>query len=208
MDFKYLSQFFEPHNPVQAMIMCIRFGAGSVASIGQGKYVLAQLLFLFAGVITTHQLDVMYVLLQSAIISVDPHLNHLSHTYSVWSLCAKGVPHLCTILCKYYSTIGLTFDKGPVGKQVLIPPKEDHVGTAKNSHRSPTASKRVKAWRDLISRNRYVLINWSNPLDWIGKDRISGQNVYPLMYLRSCRSCMRSYEQKPPMGNRPDTLPR
>ena len=102
----------------------------------------------------------------------------------------------------------MTMTPGPVGKQVLIPPKEDHVGTAKNSHRSPTASKRVKAWRDLISRNRYVLINWSNPLDWIGKDRISGQNVYPLMYLRSCRSCMRSYEQKPPMGNRPDTLPR
>ena len=41
MDFKYLSQRFEPHNPVQAMIMYIWFGAGSVPWIGQGKYVLA-----------------------------------------------------------------------------------------------------------------------------------------------------------------------
>ena len=200
MDFKYLSPNLEPQNLVQAMIMYIWFGAGSVPWISQGKYVLAQLLFLFAGVIVTHQLDVMYVLLLSAIISADPHLNHLSHTYSVWSLCIKGVPYLCTILCEYYCTIGLTFDNGPVGKQVLIPPKDDHVGTAKNSHRSPTAFKRAKAWRDLISRNWYVLINWSNPLDWIGKDRISGQNVCPLIYLGSRRSCMRIHVQRPPMG--------
>ena len=89
MDFKYLSPNLEPQNLVQAMIMYIWFGAGSVPWISQGKYVLAQLLFLFAGVIITHQLDVMYVLLLSAIISADPHLNHLSHTYSVWSLVSR-----------------------------------------------------------------------------------------------------------------------
>ena len=91
-------------------------------------------------------------------------------------------------------------DKGPVGKQVLIPPVEGHVGIAKKPHMSLTASKRAQDWRDLISRNWYVLVNWANPLDWIGKDRISGQNVCPLMYLQSRRCCMRSYEQKPLMG--------
>ena len=138
----------------------------------------------------------MYVLILTAIIVTDPHLIHLSHTYSVWSLCIMGVPYLtlCTILCKYYCTIGLTMDKGPVGKQVLIPPVEGHVGIAKKPHMSLTASKRAQDWRDLFSRNWYVLVNWANPLDWIGKDRIGGQNVCPLTYLRSRRISMRSYE--------------
>ena len=107
----------------------------------------------------------MYVLLLSAIISADPHLYHLSHTYSVWSLCAKGVPYLGTILYTYYCTIGLTMEKGPVGKRVLIPPAEGYVGAAKKPHMSLTASKRAQDWRDLISRNWYVLVNWANPLD-------------------------------------------
>ena len=106
------------------MIMYIWFGVGSVPWIGQGKYVLAQLLFLFAGVIITHQLDVMYVLILAAIIVTDPHLTHLSHTYSVWSLCAKGVPYVGTLVCMYFNTSGLIIDKGSVGRQVLIPRKE------------------------------------------------------------------------------------
>ena len=130
LEVKDLSLCPEPHNQVQAMIMYIWFGVGSVPWIGQGKYVLAKLLFLFTGVIITHQLDVMYVLILAAIIVTDPHLTHLSHTYSVWSLCTKGVvPYLCTILYKYVCTIGLTFEGRPVGKQVLvIPPVEGQVG--------------------------------------------------------------------------------
>ena len=156
------------------MIMYIWFGVGSVPWIGQGKYVLAQLLFLFAGVITTHQLDVMYVLILTAIIVADPHLSHLSHTYSVWSLCTKGVPYLslCTILCKYYCTTGLTFDKGPVGKQALIPPVEGHVGIGKKPHMSLTASKRAQDLRDPASRNWYALVKWANPFGWINKSLI------------------------------------
>ena len=72
MDFKYSSACPGPHNPVQAMIMYIWFGAGSVPWIGQGKYVLTKSLFLFSGVIITHQLDVMYVLLLSVITVTDP----------------------------------------------------------------------------------------------------------------------------------------
>ena len=135
LEVKDLSLCPEPHNQVQAIIMYIWFGVGSVPWIGLGKYVLAQLLFLFAGVITTHQLDVMYVLILTAIIVADPHLSHLSHTYSVWSLCTKGVPYagtlLCmylvpyvgALLCMYYCTIGLIMYKGPVGREVLIPRK-------------------------------------------------------------------------------------
>ena len=121
-----------------------------------------------------YQLDVMFAFLPTAITVTDPPLTHLSHTYSVWSLCIMGVPYLtlCTILCKYYCTIGLTFEKGPVGKQVLIPPVEGHVGMGKKPHMSLTASKRAQDLRDPVSRNWYVLVKWANPFDWINKSLI------------------------------------
>mgnify|MGYP003332176831 CR=1 FL=1 len=132
-----------PHNPINTVFKYLWFGAGSVPWKGQGKYPLGQLLFLLDGVIITHQLDVMYVLILTAIIVTVPHLTHLSHTYSVWSLCTNGVLYLCIILCTYCCSIGPTFDKGPVGEKVLIPPLEGYVGVAKKPHMSLTASKRA-----------------------------------------------------------------
>ena len=80
----------------------------------------------------------------------------------------------------YYYTIGLTFEKGPVGKQVLIPPVEGHVGMGKKPHMSLTASKGAQDLRDPISRNWYVLVKWANPLDWAKKKLIDRQKDDPL----------------------------
>jgi len=66
----------------------------------------------------------MYVLLLSAITVTFPHLTHLSHAYSEWSLCAKGVPYVRTLACMYYNISGLIIDEGSIGRQVLIPVKE------------------------------------------------------------------------------------
>ena len=93
LDVKDLLAHPGPHIALLTVFNYLWFGAGSVPWKGQGKYPLGQLLFLLAGVIITHQLDIMYVLLLSAMIVADPHLTDLSHTYLVWLLSTKGVSY-------------------------------------------------------------------------------------------------------------------
>ena len=60
LDVKDLLAHPGPHIALLTVFNYLWFGSGSVPWKGQGKYPLAQLLFLLSGVMATHQLDILY----------------------------------------------------------------------------------------------------------------------------------------------------
>ena len=90
LDVKDLLAHPGPHIALLTVFNYLWFGAGSVPWKGQGKYPLAQLLFLLSGVIATHQLDILYEVFLLIAVAL------LVHYYMVWCPCTKGVPYVPT----------------------------------------------------------------------------------------------------------------
>ena len=90
LDVKDLLAHPGPHIALLTVFNYLWFGAGSVPWKGQGKYPLAQLLFLLSGVMATHQLDILYEVSLVIVVTL------LVPYYIVWSPCTKGVPYVPT----------------------------------------------------------------------------------------------------------------
>ena len=122
---KDLFQCPGPHKQTQAMFKYLWYGAGSVPWRGEGKHPLAQLLFLLSRVISTHQLDILNILVLS-IISVSTLVSTYSRDTSEGSTTSR--------YCEGLSLVGAHMIewneklRRDLGRFLLIP-NVAHVGT-------------------------------------------------------------------------------
>ena len=116
-----------PQIVISAMLKCLWFGAGSAPWMGQGKYVLAQVLFLLSGVVMAQQLGAMCELWSALVGTADTQqLGALLEPYSTWIPCLLGVPYTWYVLRVRAIPNSHATDKSPKKKR-------EHPGTAGGS---------------------------------------------------------------------------
>ena len=112
---------------ISAILKYLWFGAGSVPWMGQGKYLLTQLLFLLSGIVIAQQLGAMYELWSALVGTADTQqLGALLEPYSFWMPCLLGVPYTWYVLRVRATTNSYATVKSPKKKR-------EHPGTARGN---------------------------------------------------------------------------